>query len=222
MLNNLIFALSTLCIVLFAHICRRQGKEALFAWVALQSILANLFVLKQITLFGLNATASDMFAVGGILGLNLLQAEFGPQVAKKAVWTSFLCMIFFCLISQAHIHYLPSAYDHTQAAYATLLTPAPRILAGSLIAFFMVQQFDIFLFGKLKAWFPNWSFTRTTTLCLFISQGLDTILFAFLGLYGLVDQIWQIIFIAYTIKTLTIVLMMPLSHFSQRLGTLKT
>ena len=210
MLNNLLFVLSAAFIVCFIHLCKRQGKETLFAWVVLQSILANFFVLKQITLFGLNATASDIFAVGAILGLNLMQTQFGAELAKKAIWASFSCMIFFCLISQAHLLYTPSVYDQTHDAYRQLLSPSPRILLGSLIAFFIVQQFDVFLFGKFKIWFSNWSFTRTSLICLLISQALDTVLFAFLGLYGLVEKIWEVIVVGYVIKTMTIILMMSL------------
>lgn len=221
MLNNLLFILSTAFIVFFVHLCRRQGKETLFAWVVLQSILANFFVLKQITLFGLNATASDIFAVGGILGLNLIQTQGGAELAKKAIWASFSCMIFFCLISQAHLLYTASLYDQTHHAYSQLLTPAPRILLGSLIAFFIVQQLDVFLFGKFRAWFPKWSFTRTSLICLLMSQAVDTVLFAFLGLYGLVEQIWEVIIVGYSVKTITIFMMISFSHFSQRWSTLK-
>lgn len=203
-------------IVLFSQICKRQGKEALFVWIALQSILANFFVLKQITLFGLNATASDMFAVGGLLGLNLIQAYYGKEAAKKAVGISFIAMTFFCILSQAHIYYVPNHFDTSHDAYAQLLTPAPRILIGSLIAFLVVQSFDVFLFDKLKRHFPKNSFTKISIICLFTSQALDTILFAHLALYGIVNKLWEVILIGYLIKTFTILFMVPLFHISGR------
>ena len=72
-MNETIFFLHIFSALLFLALAIRLGKMALGVYVALSGVLANLFVVKQIELFGLHATASDVFAVGGILGLNLLQ-----------------------------------------------------------------------------------------------------------------------------------------------------
>ena len=50
-------------------------------------------MLKQITLFGLNATASDIFAIGSLLGLNLLREIYGITEAKKAIGDEFRCIL---------------------------------------------------------------------------------------------------------------------------------
>ncbi len=80
MLNELIF-LSYICVVSGASlIALALGKEALIALICLQAVLVNFFVTKQITLFGLTATASDALAVGTTLALNLL-ARILPQTS---------------------------------------------------------------------------------------------------------------------------------------------
>ena len=56
MINELIFILHTLIISVTAIIMLRLGKEALIAFICLQNILANFFVIKAITLFNLTAT----------------------------------------------------------------------------------------------------------------------------------------------------------------------
>src|ERR1700704_2652696 len=104
-MNELIFFLQTILILGFALGAFKLGKEALIAWVAIQALIANLFVLKQITLFGLDVTASDAFAIGSLLGLNFLQEYFNREEANKATWICFFFMIFFVLVSQIHLFY---------------------------------------------------------------------------------------------------------------------
>ena len=94
MLNELIF-LSYICVVSGASlIALALGKEALVALICVQAVLVNFFVTKQITLFGLTATASDALAVGATLALNLLQEYYQKPVARKAIWISFFAHFF--------------------------------------------------------------------------------------------------------------------------------
>jgi len=166
----------------------RLGKEGLTAFVSLAALLANLFVLKQVTLFGLTITCTDVLAIGSILALNLLQEHFGKASASKAAWICFYLMTFFSVMSLLHL------------AYSTLLSPAPRLLLASLAVFFFVQQFDIRLYGWLKNRGKKRSLMFRSNLSLIISQFLDTALFTFFGLWGLVDALWEILLFSYAVK----------------------
>src|ERR1700730_16705855 len=123
MWNLLLFISSCGVIAGFAWFFLRMGQSALTAWITVLSLLANLFVLKQITILGLNATASDVYAIGSLLALNLLQEKYGRESASKAIWISFCTLCFFVLMGQIHLWYEPSPYDTAQQAYAYLLTP---------------------------------------------------------------------------------------------------
>src|SRR5581483_7233115 len=98
-MNELIFFLHLAIVLGFLYTSFKLGKEALIVWIAIQGVLANLFVIKQMHFFGFNVTCSDVFAIGSILGLNLLQRHFGKEVAKKTTWISFFFMSFFALMS---------------------------------------------------------------------------------------------------------------------------
>lgn len=203
-MNELIFFSQILLIVGFVLGAFKLGKEALVAWVAIQALIANLFVLKQIHLFGLEVTASDVFAIGSLLGLNFLQEYFSREEANKATKVCFFFMIFFALVSQLHLLYQPSSSDSTQVAFLTLLTLSPRLLIASLSVFFIVQQVDIRFFALLKAKLPRSSFALRTTIALVFSQLLDTVLFSFAGLYGIVASISSIIIMSFLIKIIVI------------------
>lgn len=194
------------------------GQSALTAWVVILSLLANLFVLKQIDLVGLNATAGDIFAIGCLLGLNLLQDKYGRQAAQQAIWTSFSCLLFFVIMSHIHLLYEPSIYDHAQDAYSYILTPTPRIVIASLTTFFIVQQFDSRIYGLLRKISPfSAIWVSGFTMC--ISQFLDTVLFILLGLYGLVGALSEIIIVSYTIKLIAIASTIPWSYVTERVFT---
>jgi uncharacterized integral membrane protein (TIGR00697 family) len=203
-MNELIFFIQTLLIIGFALGAFKLGKETLIAWVTIQALIANLFVLKQITLFGLDVTASDAFVIGSLLGLNFLQEYFSREEANKATKICFFFMLFFALVSQLHLLYQPSSYDSTQPAFLTLLTLSPRLMLASLSVFFIVQQVDIRFFAFLKKILPQASFAFRTAIALVFSQFLDTVLFSFAGLYGVVASLFDIIIMSFLIKLVVI------------------
>ena len=150
LMNEILFFSHLFTAMLFVLISLKLGKEAVIASIAIQAILANLFVIKQISWFGFEITCSDVFAIGSIFSLNLLREYFGLEIAKKAIWISFFAMIFFTVMSQIHLFYLPSVFDTTHSAFLQILTPTPRLLFASLATFIIIQQLDIKFLGFLK------------------------------------------------------------------------
>ena len=209
-MNEILFFSHLFIVMLFVLISLKLGKEAVIASIAMQAILANLFVIKQISWFGWEITCSDVFAIGSIFSLNLLREYFGLKLAKKAIWVSFFAMIFFTLMSQIHLFYLPSAFDTTHSAFLQILTPTPRLLLASLTTFMIVQQLDIRLFGFLKKQ-PSIPFWIRNAVCVTITQLLDTVLFSFLGLFSLVACLTDIIFVSYFVKIVIIASLAPLT-----------
>ncbi len=218
MTNQLFFCLSVMIVVSFSIFCIRTSKSLAIAWISLLGVLANLFVLKQIELFGLHATASDVFAVGSLFGLNLLREHYSLKACKEAILAAFVCMIFFSLMSVIHLSYIPSMDDITHDAYFTILAPNPRIMIASIVVFFCVQVFDVFMYSHVFRKLIR-SITLRNATSMTLSQILDTILFTFLGLYGLVNNLMEVMVIALTIKLCAIALMAPFSTFSKRFLT---
>lgn len=220
-MNEALFIVQVLTVFAFGMLALRFGKSALITWISLQAVLANLFVLKQMTFFGFHITCSDVFAIGSILGLNLLREYFGKQAAAKGLWACFFSMLFFVAMAQLHLLYQPSPYDTAHGAYQTLLSPSPRLLLASLAVFFIVQQIDLRLFSYLKEKLTELPLTGRNAVSLTLSQFLDTVLFSYLGLYGLVSSLWDIIAISFLVKLLIISCSSPLIAFSKRIVPLQ-
>lgn len=215
-MNEIIFFLHILVIFVFTLGALRMGKETLSIWVCLQALFANFFVLKQISLFGFQVTASDVFAIGGILGLNLLQEFYGKEFVKKIIVTCLYCLLSFALLSIIHLLYLPSIQDRADIAYKALLQPAPRLFIASIVVFFLVQQIDRKLFSSIRNRLKKDSFSLSNFLSTSLSQCIDTVLFSFLGLYGLVNSLFDIILISFLIKMIIISALSPLSFFVKK------
>lgn len=205
MFNNLLFLASVMLITTFGWGFLRFGKTALVAWIVLVSLSANLFVIKQITLFGLNATASDIFAVGGLFGLNLLQEYYGKDEAKRAAWITLACLLFFTVMSQIHLLYMPNQFDHTQTAYQHVFQHTPRIIFASIFTLFVVQQFDIRLYPFIRQRLPFFPITFASAFSICISQMLDTALFTVIGLYGIASALLEIFLVSCAIKLITLI-----------------
>lgn len=215
-MNEFLFLSHIFLVIGFVLGALRLGAHALSALIVLQAILANLFVVKQIDLLGFSVTCSDVFAVGGILGLNLLQEYFGKEAALRAIKISFLGMIFFILMAQMHLWYFPSAQDTTHGAFALILGSTPRIVIASVAVYFFVQKLDVVLFSSLKKLWPQGKLSLRIGISLVLTQCIDTVLFSFLGLYGLVASLFDVIVMSFTIKCLIIACSASLISFSKR------
>lgn len=210
-MNETLFFLHALTLMLAILIALKIGSYALTTLFTLQTILANLFVIKQMSCFGLTVTCSDVYTIGALLSLNLLQEHFGKSAARKALFIALLTALFFIAMTQIHLSYRPSSIDTTQDAFQTILSQTPRIVLASIVIAFIAGRLDIKLYSYAKKLFPRKSLSTRFTLTAIITQLFDTIAFSFCGLYGIVHSITHIICLSYLIKVIIILTLAPLT-----------
>ncbi len=216
-MNELLFIFHTIVISIGALIALYLGQVALIAFVCLQCVLANLFVIKQITLFGFSATCTDAFTVGSVLGLNLLQEYFGRAITRTCIWINFFLLMFYAVVSQIQLAYVPNTYDTMQEHFLPILSVMPRIVIASFIVYFIAQWTDYALYGFLKRTLGDRHLVLRNYVSIAFTQLIDTVLFSFLGLYGIIENIWQVIFISYVIKLVAIGIATPFVLFSKKI-----
>jgi uncharacterized integral membrane protein (TIGR00697 family) len=203
-MNNIFILLLQLTAVIVCTTYASKGPRGLLlCWIVFQSILANLFVLKPVDLFGFSASPSDAFAVGTMISLNLLQQQEGRKAASIASMISIGSLGIFALFAKIHLLLLPSHNIEISEAYQTILSHSPRLLFASMGAFWLSQQFDLRLFGWVSNRWPSAPFFAKTVPSTLLSQTFDTALFTLLGLYGLVDGLVTIFIISSLTKWLT-------------------
>jgi len=215
-MNELIFLLHIISVVGVTFFALRFGKSALVALICLETVMANLFVLKQMTLFGLNATCADVFIIGSVLGVNLLQEYFGADFSKKAIKISFFAMFFYLLMSFIHLSYIPSQHDWAHILFNEILRFAPRITIASLFAYFISLKFNASFYERLNEKFNGKYLVLRNIISIIFTQLIDTIIFVYIGLFGIVGSPVQVIIVGFTIKVLITLIASPFISFSKK------
>jgi len=210
-MNEILFFAHIMILVSFVFIALKIGKEALVATFCIQVILANLFVLKQMSCFGLTVTCSEVYTIGSIFSMNLLQVYHGKKIANKALVTVFFLLFLVIVMSWFHLRYFPSEYDTAQEAFKVVLGSTPRIMFVSFICAFITQKIDMKLFRWISKKLPKASFMIPFILASFMSQFLDTALFSFGALYKIVHSMRDIIIMSFSIKMIITLCIAPLT-----------
>ncbi len=211
MINELILLFHILLISAAAGISLLLGQEALVAFVTVQIILANLFVIKQTTIFGFNATTADAYAIGAMIGFNLMQEFYGRALARKTVAITFFLSLFYAIASHIHLAYIPNSCDTSHEFFKSILCNAPHIVIASVVVFAICQVIDLIVYGFLKrVWHRRFLIVRNY-ISIGISQLADTALFsACLWALGLITNLADVIAISFSIKFIITLITTPL------------
>lgn len=201
MFNELLLLAHILFLSVMAGISLRLGKEALVAFTVIMIMLANVFVMKQITLFSFAATAADALAIGSLLGFNLLQEFFGKRLAQKTILTTFVLLMMYAGLTIFHLQYEPSMIDITQANFLALFSIAPWLIAGSIAIWSFSLSMDFILYAGLQKIWPERFLIVRNYIAIGVSQAVDTFLFTqFLYWLNVIGNVWQVFAISFIIK----------------------
>lgn len=213
MTNELLFILQTLISLSFVLLAFRFGKVWLMGFIAASAVAMNIFVLKGMVLFGLAVTGGNVLYASTFLATDLLSEHYGKKQALKAVWIGFGASVFFLIMSQIMLQYTPAEYDFAQGSFETLFTLTPRIVAGSMIAYLVAQNLDVFLFNKIKSMTGGKMLWLRNNGSTWVSQLVDSVVFtviAFAGVYPL----FELIVFTYIIKIIVAALDTPFIYLS--------
>jgi uncharacterized integral membrane protein (TIGR00697 family) len=156
------------------------------------------------------------FPVSYVFG-DILTEVYGYGRDRRVIWAGFGALIFAAIMSSVVLALKPAA-DPFNTEYQTHLAAVfgntPRIVAGSLIAFWCGSFVNSYVMAKMKVWTQGrklWMRTIGSTLC---GELVDSSLFYVIAFYG----IWsnqQLIAVAvaqYFLKTGWEVVMTPVTY----------
>jgi uncharacterized integral membrane protein (TIGR00697 family) len=204
-MNELLFFFHTLTLLFVIYIFSKLGKEGLITVFVLQGLIANLFILKQISLFGLDVTTTDCYTIGSFITLNLLREKYGNTISNQAITIGICSIVFLPLMSLFLLSYqstLPNL--KIDGLYEQILTPSFRIFFVSLACTLLFQKMDTHLFAQFR---KKVSFQLSMFLSISISQLFDTLFFTYFALSGLLENLISIFIFSFIIKSITIALM---------------
>lgn len=193
----------------------RLGKTWLMSYIAVAIVLMNVFVMKQATFFGLDATLGNVMYASIFLATDLLSEHYGKEDAFKAVRIGFAAAVLGMVMSQFALRYNPNGLDFAQDAFETLFTTTPRIVAASLVSYLIVQHLDIAIFHKLKGFTQGrflWLRNNCSTL---VAQLIDSFLFNYLAFYGVFEGVFEIAVLTFIVKAGVALLDTPILYLSK-------
>ena len=184
---------------------------ALFVAVLLTSNIASSKILDlgPFTFDG----GTILFPVSYIFG-DILTEVYGCRRSRRVIWVGFACAGLMAAVL-ALVGALPPAEGwENQEAYEAILGTTPRIVLGSLIAYFAGEFSNSYTLAKMKILTKGrWLWTRTIGSTL-VGEGVDTLLFVTIAFAGTLPWplFWSIIVSNYVFKVGLEAVMTPATY----------
>lgn len=230
MSNELIFVIQTLLGLAVVLAAFRMGKTWLYALIAVNYVLANIFVTKTITLFGFEATGGNVLYGAIFLTTDLLSEYHGKDAARKGVYIGLAATLFYLVMSQFMLGYTASPNDWGPAeGMKSIFGFAPSIVLASVLAYLISQLHDVWAFAMWKEKFKGKYLGLRNNLSTAVSQLLDSLTFAFLAFSVFprlfmdpesilpMSVVWQIVLTTYVLKLLVAGIDTPFIYLSKRI-----
>lgn len=201
------------------------GKTGLYCISAIATILANIEVIILIKAFSMEQTLGNVLFAVTFLATDILSECEGKKAANKAVFIGGFSSIFFLLLCQGWMLYIPSESDTMMPSIRAVFSNTPRMIFSSIIVYIISQLFDVWLYHKWWSFSEKkfndkrkylWLRNNGSTL---ISQLLNTILFtvfAFAGTYNIKTLI-SIMVSSYVIYVFTSILDTPAIYLARKI-----
>lgn len=185
---NIILALIgiILCFSTIVLIEKFLGKEGLYVWVSIATIIANIIVCKTIEIGGLTTTLGNIMFASNYLATDIISEKYGMKYANKAINNALVSTIVFLATTQFCLLFIPASTDIAQDSMKVLFSINLRVSIASITMFYLSNKLDIYLFDKLRKKFPNKLWLRNNFSTMF-SNCLENYIFALLAFIGLYD-----------------------------------
>lgn len=194
------------------------AKSKYFLYIAIAFVallmISNTVAVKLIGIGPFVFTgAIFIFPLTYIFG-DILTEVYGYRATRKIIWSAFGALIVMSL-AYLFVQWLPAAsFWGGQEAYATILGFVPRIVAGSIIAFFIGEFCNSFVLSRMKVWMNGKHLWMRTIGSTIVGEGVDTIVFVLIAFYGTLPlaALFTIIWSGYLFKVGYEVIATPITY----------
>lgn len=178
-------------------------------------LCSNLIGAGKVTTVGpfTFGTGIFFFPFSYIFG-DIMTEVYGYARSRKVVWAGISAMLFASFMTWFVLVMPPAPGWQHQAAYETVLGTTPRIVLGSLVAFFAGEFSNSYVLAKMKIWMAGRALWMRTIASTIVGEGVDSLIFypvAFAGIWSR-ELVIQVLLTNYAIKVLWEVLMTPFTY----------
>lgn len=217
-MNELLWIFTLILSFISIILCYKYlGKNGLFLWIVVATMVSNIQTIKTINLFGLETSLGTILYGSTFLATDILNFKYGLNESRKTIIYGFLSMIIMTIFMVLCLLYEPSINDFAQESLKTIFSFNIRITIASLIGFGVSQFMDTLIFHKLqkkynKLWLSN---NVSTMFC----QIVDTIIFTLITYLGTmnINTIIEIMFSMYIFKFFVSLLDTPFMYIASKI-----
>lgn len=124
-----------------------------------------------------------LFPLAYIFG-DVLTEVYGYSRGRRVIWTGFVWIAIAALVFTVIDKMQPAPGWELQDAFSAILGQTPRIVLGSMLAFWAGEFVNSYVLAKMKvATKGRWLWTRTIASTLF-GEGVDTVVFLLVAFWG--------------------------------------
>lgn len=160
-------------------------SEGVIAYIGVASIIANIEVAKQITIFGLDATLGNVMFASTFLATDILAEYYSKEEALKGVNIGLISVIIYLICSQITLWFTPNSFDLVNDSMKTMFEFAPRICISSVLMYYIANKIDVLLYSKLKN--KNTKMWLRNNLATILCNCTENFGFCFLAFYKVYD-----------------------------------
>ena len=144
------------------------------------------------------------FPISYVIG-DVLTEVYGFARARRVIWTGFAALAFMAFMAWVVVALPPAKGWPHQGAYEAVFGNSWRIVAASMIAFWVGEFANSYVLARMKLWTGGRLLWTRTIGSTFVGQGLDSLIFYPLAFYGLAgwppEQLMQVVVSQWLIKT---------------------
>ncbi len=148
-------------------------------------ILANIQVMKLITLFGMTATLGNILYGTSFLATDILSENYGKKDANLAVHIGFFMLLMMVVVMKFAILFIPNPHDMAHEALSKIFGLTPRVAGASFCAYAFSQYHDVWMFHLLKGKTHDKHLWLRNNVSTMVSQAIDTGIFVGVAFYGM-------------------------------------
>jgi uncharacterized integral membrane protein (TIGR00697 family) len=169
---------------------RMFGKMGLYAVIVLNIMLSNLQGPKVVDILGMQTSMGVILYAGIYFATDLISERYGQREANRAVMIGFSASVIVVIIMSISLLFRPTsgAGDPDLVARAgdmhdsieALFSYTPSFVFGSLAAYFISQNLDVYIFHYIKEKTQGRHLWLRNNVSTMLSQLADTLIYGFI------------------------------------------
>lgn len=182
-------------------------------------IIANIIASKLVNIYGFIVPSAVVSYAFTFLCTDIIGELYGKEEANKTVKRGLIFQVFstILILGAIKLPVAPFMKDY-QDTFKSVLSGSFRMTVASLIGYVIAQANDVFIFHKLKEINKGrhkWIRNNLSTIC---SQFIDTSVFITIAFYGIVPNLWVVIYSQFLVKVILALIDTPFFYFFTRGG----